>query len=408
MTTRTGCIGHKAKLILGEKSVQLATLPLAIAMALPVNALEPAAVDMGPFRLVPTLGISNGYDSNLFLTDGNEKESWVTIINPQVQFIAENGNDRYSITYGVNHGIVQDSRDDDYTDHSLRGDINLELNSRNYLDISAAFTKNHEPRGTGANQGNDATSNPVPAEYDERTFDVAYTYGGKEADGRLKVAAGFLDKEYTNFLDQNAARDRKNNYVAGTFYYRVAPKTQAIFEIKRKKIDYDLTTSPLDSTETFYLVGATWEATAQTTGTVKVGLAEKDFDSNLQDDDNVSWEVSVDWAPIERSVFTLATSKLPEETDGTGSYIDRTSLSVSWMHNWSDRFSTRLTAGRRDGEYIGNAREDEEDTWGISLMYNMRRWLDLSLNYDYSDRSSNISGLDYDKNTIYLRADVSL
>ncbi|MCV6615835.1 MAG: outer membrane beta-barrel protein, partial [Cellvibrionaceae bacterium] len=213
--TRIGELCQNFGPALGKSGTRLALLPLAVAMALPANALEPGAIDAGPFRIVPTLGLSTGYDNNLFLTDGDEEESWVTIINPQVQFVATDGNNNYSISYGINHGIVHSSRDDDYTDHVLRGEMNLELNSRNYLDVAAAYSKNHEPRGTGANQGSAATANPEPVEYDERTFDIAYTYGGKEANGRLRVATGLLDKEYTNFEAQNAARDRISNYVSG-------------------------------------------------------------------------------------------------------------------------------------------------------------------------------------------------
>lgn len=388
---------------------KLSLLPLSIMAAMSANALQPASVDMGPFKMVPTLGIQTGQDDNIFLTDGNETDSWITVINPQVQFVAQDGPSSYSLTYGLNFGKYHDSSPDDYVDHNLKGDINLELNSRNFLDISAAYTKNHEPRGTGSNQGSNATANAEPVEYDERSLDVAYTYGSREATGRFKVSGGILDKEYTNFEAQNAARNRITNYVDGTFYYRVAPKTQAIFEVKRKRIDYDLTTSPLDSTEMFYLVGATWEATANTSGTVKVGMSDKSFSSpTLQDDSSLSWEVSLNWSPIERSTFILSTAKLPEETDGSGSYIDRTSASLMWTHAWTEQLSSRVTAGRRNGDYVGNSREDDEDNFGIGLTYSMRRWLDLSLDWAYSDRSSNQAGLDYDKNTVYLRADIAL
>jgi hypothetical protein len=240
--------------VAGRKSPVILTcgfLPLYFMAVTQVSALEPAAIDAGPFKLVPTLGVQTGHDDNIFLTDSGETDSWITVINPQVKLMAQDGPSSYSITYDLNHGKYHDSSPDDYTDHNLRGDINLELNDKNFLDVEVAYTKNHEPRGTGANQGEDATANAKPVKYDERIFDVTYTYGSREATGRLKLAGGVLDKEYTNFETQNAGRDRSTSYLGGTFYYRVAPKTQALFEVTRKRIDYDLATSPLDSTEMY-------------------------------------------------------------------------------------------------------------------------------------------------------------
>jgi hypothetical protein len=138
-------------------------------------------------------------------------------------------------------------------------------------------------------------------------------------------------------------------------------------------------------------------------------MVEKGFSSaTLKDDDSVSWEVSIEWTPLARTSLTLMTAKAPEETDGSGSYIYRTSASLVWSHGWTERFNSRLSAGRRTGNYVNNSRDDDEDNIGIGFTYSMRRWLDLSVDWNYSDRSSSQTGLDYDKNVVYLRADISL
>lgn len=386
----------------------LALLPLAIAAN--SYGINPApAFDAGPFKVIPTLAVKTGQNENLFLTDGNEVDSWETVLTPSVEMVAQKGNDRYVIGYSLSKGVVHSSRDDDFTDHALYSDINLELNSRNTLGISAGLYKNHEPRGTGANQGSNATANAEAVEYDDRVFDIKYTYGNEDADGRLELRAGVVDKEYTNFKTQNAGRDRFSATSGATFYYRVGPKTQALFELRRERINYDLTTSLLDSTEMEYLVGISWEATAKTQGTVKIGYAKKDFAStSLADDSGISWELTARWSPLSYSHVDLSTAKTQDETDGTGSYIERTASNITWTHNWSDRLSSRATAGRRESTYIGSARRDDEDNFGLGLTYNMRRWLDLSVDYVYSDRSSNFSGLAYDNNTVYLTFDVAM
>jgi len=398
----------------GRLSKQLRRHSLYIAMisaiTVPtVSALQPAMVDMGPFKVVPQLTVNTGYDDNLFLTEGNEKESWVTVLNPSVQFIAEDGPNTYTLAYAAAKGIYHDSTDDNYLDHTFLAEANLEFNSRNALDVRANFVRGHEARGTGANQGNNALLNPKPVKYDDRNLDARYTYGAKDAKGRIELAAGYQNRHYVSFREQNAARDRSTRGAGATFYYRVAPKTQALFEVRRKDIDYDLTTSVLDSTETTFLAGVTWEATAKTTGSVKIGQTDKDFDnSSVEGDEDIHWEVSLDWSPRTYSTVSLVTNKKPEETDGNGTYIDRTGYRLSWDHEWTSFVSSEIAIARLESDYVSSIREDEEDEFSIRLNYAMRRWLDVGLNYVYSDRDSNLTGLTFDKNTVYLTVDVAL
>lgn len=394
------------------KKFRRQSLYIAVVAALavsPVSALQPAMVDMGPFKVVPQLSVNTGYDDNLFLTENQEKESWVTILTPSVQFIAQDGPNKYTVSYALAKGVYHDSTDDNFLDHNLAAEANLEFNGRNALDVRAGFVRGHESRGTGLNQGNNALFNPKPVKYEERSLDARYTYGAEDAQGRVELAAGYDNREYVSFREQNAARDRATGQVGATFYYRVAPKTQALFEIRRKRVDYDLISSPLDSTETTYLAGATWEATAKTTGSVKIGQTDKDFErSTVEGNNDVHWEVSLDWSPRTYSTVSLVTSKKPEETDSNGTYIDRTGLRLSWEHEWTSFVSSEIAVARLNSDYFGSTREDDEDAFTVRLNYNMRRWLDLGLNYAYSDRDSNFSGLIYDKNTIYLSVDVAL
>lgn len=405
---------HAGNGAMGSLSKQLQRHSLYIAVASvvavsPASALQPAMVDMGPFKVIPQVTINTGYDDNLYLTESNEKESWVTVLNPSVQFVARDGANRYVVAYAMAKGVYHSSSDDNYLDHTFLAEANLEFNSRNALDIRANFIRGHEARGTGANQGDNALLNPKPVKYDDRNLDARYTYGAKDAKGRVELAAGYQNRHYVSFREQNAARDRSIRGAGATFYYRVAPKTQALFEVRRKDIDYDLTTSLLDSTETTFLAGVTWEATAKTKGSVKVGQTDKDFKiSTVEGDQDIHWEVSLDWSPKTYSTVRLVTNKKPEETDGNGTYIDRTGYRLSWDHEWTSFVSSEIAVARRDSDYFSSVREDEEDEFSIRLNYAMRRWLDVGFNYVYSDRDSNLAGLTFDKNTVYLTVDMAL
>lgn len=373
------------------------------------NALEPLSYTQGPLQVIPQISTQVGYDDNIYATETAEKSSTKVILNPSVQFKAEQGLNEYSVNYDIVRGSYQDSSADNYTDHELSGRAYFDFNIRNRLELLAGYLKTHEERGSGLNQGTNATSNDVPIEYHVNSAQATYEFGGKEAKGRIRLVAGVQDRQYDNFRTQTESKDRQKISTSATFYYRVMPKTSLLFEVSNEDIDYDLSTVTLDSNERKYLLGATWDATAKTSGTFKFGYAEKDFDSAAREDsDGLSWELAMRWSPKSYSVVDVATSKEAEETDGTGNYIDTTTLDLQWTHAWSDLWRTRVYYGVSNDEYVSSAREDDQLSYGVGVDYDMRRWLNFGVDYIYSERESNQANLNYEKNTVYFTVQGSL
>lgn len=387
----------------------LVLLPATLLVSTNLMAIEPASFDAGPLQVIPQINAQIGHDDNIYSTETNTVDSMITVINPSVQLLLEKGLDVYSLNYAIKRGLYEYDSADNYTDHDISAQAALDFNIRNRLELLARYLKTHEDRGTGLNQGGAATANNAPVEYHVNTLSAKYSFGGLEAKGRIEVAAQLDDRTYDNFRTQTEGKDRQTVSASTTFYYRVMPKTSLLFEVNYEDIDYDLATVTLDSTETEYLMGATWNATAKTSGTVKFGYAQKDFDSAArEDDDGLSWELAMEWAPKTYSVVSFVTSKEEEETDGTGNYIDTTNWNLGWQHAWSDVLSSRVSYGQSESEYVTSTRKDDSTNYGVGVTYKMRRWLDLGLDYNYSDRDSNVAGTDYDKNAIYLTLQGSL
>jgi hypothetical protein len=373
------------------------------------NAIEPMSYTDGPLQVIPQVSARVGYDDNIFASESNEKSSTKVIVSPSVQLKAEQGLNEYSVNYAITQGNYQDSSADNYTDHQVSGRAFFDFNIRNRLELLAGYLDTHEDRGSGLNQGLNATVNDVPIEYHVNSLQGTYEFGGKNAKGRIKFVAGIQDREYDNFRTQTEVKNRQTRNASVTFYYRVMPKTSLLFEVRNKDIDYDLSTVSLDSSELKYLLGATWDATAKTSGTVKFGYAEKDFDSAArEDDDGVSWELSMRWSPKSYSVVDISTDKKAEETDGTGNYIDMTSLDLQWTHAWSDIWRSRLYYGASNSDYVSSTREDDLISYGLGVDYDVRRWLNFGVDYVYSERDSNQANLDYERNTIFLTVQGSL
>lgn len=398
------------------------TLPVSSLLALTVaigsaqvHAVDPAAIEAGVFNLIPQLAVEQRYDTNILSQPDDELESWVTILAPSVH--AQADLDKVKIQFGLVNttGIYDRSNSDNYNDTRVNADVSWELNHRNQLDFSAVYNNTHEDRGTGFSQGTGAGSIEEPDEYTEMTYGAKYTYGSETSRGRLVLGVTDYDKLYTNHRDTTRGRDRHDLGGSATFYWGVGGRTDVLLEAKHTDINYDNDPvggfGTLDSTVTKYLAGVTWAATAKTQGTVKLGQARKDFDSNQRKDfSGSSWEAEVQWAPKAHSVISLSTSREPRETTGMGNFIDAETYGVNWQHGWSSRITSNVFYNMSEESYEKSAvkREDDLESYGLRVDYSLLRWVDLGLSYTYSEKDSNLNQFDYDRNQVALHVNISM
>jgi len=369
----------------------------------PSYAIEPASVTTGPLAVKPQLSIQLGHNDNLFLDRRSAESSMITVINPSVELLAERKNDAYRLTYSIEDGQYANSRADDYTDQSLTAEAILELNSRHRVDVTGSYIKEHEDRGS-----NNAAAGDKPSRYTDKSLGFSYLYGAEGAIANVELTGSYIDHEYDNFKALNEGRDRENSRIGGIFYYRVAPKTSGLVELRYEDVAYDLSTSTLDNVETKYLLGVKWDATAKTSGTAKLGYMEKKYDSSARkDQDSLSWEVAARWSPLTYSVFDIAATQDFEEASGNEDAIDTQSYSLAWTHAWNDRLSTNIMLNRMDEEYTGISREDQTDTITLGANYELQRWLAVNLAYTHTDRASDLDDGAYKREQLMLTISAS-
>ena len=118
------------------------------------------------------------------------------------------------------------------------------------------------------------------------------------------------------------------------------------------------------------MVGFTWEATSKTEGSIRFGAQRRNFDDpGREAETTASWDVAVRWSPREYSYFDFVTTRENEETIGGGNFIDRSSYGVSWTHEWPIGLESVLSWDRREDDFVGtNREEDESETYfGLRL-----------------------------------------
>ncbi|GLR72869.1 outer membrane beta-barrel protein [Agaribacter marinus] len=378
---------------------------------------DASSVNMGPFDLVPKVTTGLEYNDNLIRSASGSVDSWSFFVAPELGMYTSLGASDFSVRYRLSDKNHFSSSEDDYTDHLLVANVDIDLNARNRIRSGVRFEDGHDARGTGFSIGSGDTL-VEPDQYKRSSVDFLYSYGASGADGRLNVDFKVDNLDYDIATFQYLARDRKRTTLGGTFFYRVGPATDLTFDARRSYIDYKVAlnpANPFDSKQDEFLVGLSWEATSQTSGFAKIGYQTKSFDSNERDDFNgVDWEIGMIWEPVSYSEFTFKTESQTNETNGEGDFIQADLYEFAWEHEWLARLSSNVRLNFRNDTYEGVAllgqelRSDDNFEGAVSVNYDFRRWVKFQVTYQYTERDSNRSFVNFDQNLFMFNAYLSL
>lgn len=378
-------------------------------------AVQPADISAGPISITPFIQIEQGYDDNIYSASIKKdiKDSIYTILSPTIEAVAEDGLNAYRASFLLQKGIYYASTEDNFLDYDAALDVHIETDARNSFDISARISDRHEAQGTGiAEFNNTAYDVDKPLRYDEFALSGSYTHGAETAQGQLIIDVGYEDKQYTNFRDITTFRDTDIFYAGAALQYQAKPKTSLLLEARYKDIDYITDyESSLDSTTLRLLAGLSWESSARTTGTIKLGRVERHLPSPDRDDfSGNSWQAVLLWSPRTYSTFRVSTSQTEKESNNRADFINSQAIRLSWNHRWNDQFLSVIRLGKTHDDFIGSEdnRVDDSDHASIELNYDLRRWLSIGGSWTMQDTESNVEGIPFKRNVFAISVDASL
>jgi hypothetical protein len=363
-------------------------------------------IPMGPLTAYPSVGYEVQRNDNITLqAAGATVKDTIQVLKPSLRIEGKQGANLYGMDMGVTLGRYSSSAADNYDNNNISANADLKPDSRVRLQLRAEHLDQHDPRGS--------TNDPLastPNRYRQGSLGGIFGYGATGAQGRFELELGGMDKHYYNHRETTAINDRNDKYMGGTFFWRVAPKTSLLAQVKRTNIDFVDATATLDSSETRYLVGATWEATASTTGIIKLGNIKKDFkDPSVSDHSTPGWEGQVRWSPLSYSAWDFTSSKAPRETSSAyGTFVISANHAVRWTHAWTQQFSTIANATYTVEDYQGVDRHDKISGVGLRGNYQMRRWLSFGADVNRSKRDSSIDTANYTRNILMLFVNATL
>lgn len=397
--------------LMGIKRVLLFIVLLITAQA--AFAQEQKSISFGQMELLLTAGLTWGNDDNItYARNGLEVSSDFYVFSPGIRLEAPSDRSLFALALEGESGKYNDSQIDDYDDWSLGANWDYDPTSRTSIGLFAEMRESHVGRGEGRSQGDSGTQTFTPDEYDLVSYGGYFDYGAVGSRGRLEIEASFSDRDYTNNFAETQFLNRDEEHLEATFFLRIRPKTSLLFGVGLTDFNYDndrVGLESLDSEETRYFVGITWDVSARTSGRIDFGKLEKDFKDPLRNDyDDDFYRGTISWRPRTYSTFTLTATKETNEADYFGEFVLRDEILLDWRHTWSTRFSTLVEYGFGEDDYQPAIRKDDINYWGVQGRWQINQHFILGLGFQDYERDSDDAEFDYDRGVWLLTLEGSL
>jgi hypothetical protein len=348
------------------------------------------------------------HDDNVLRSSANEVSSPILRTAPKAMLELGSGRHDLNLGYQGEYAHHFDISDEDYFDHELIGDAGLRLSRRLKLGLDTGLLYGHDRRGDFSSR---LTGAPEPDRWRRYHAGINATFGRAWATApRTKAGLGIgFQQSGTRYLNNDQGpRDFDRQSFAFKGRYNLGPKLSLVADSGLSITDYTDPTTPLDSREVSGLVGVAWEATAKTSGEVKFGVLEKDFDDPSQSDfSGANFDIKAQWSPRSFSIFTAYASRDTSDTgEGGGSAVVDTA-GLRWRHGFSSRFHTEAGFQYQQADFE-SGREDDFYKVDLTANYRFSRFILLRGGVEYQTRDSSDPAADYDNSIFFVELGLML
>jgi len=362
----------------------------ATASTVRTSEAAPLPVDLDPLQgFYPSVTVSATNDSNVFKTPDNEKEDWSVVVSPAVAWHGKmNGRHDVYAQYRADYTAYNDYSDLDTLNQIAQAGANLDMTEKLGVNGRIGYADGYERPGDPGARAVGFDPNFEPDHFTELFYEGQLVYGRRT--NTLQVA-GLYSHAETRFKNNDQEfRDRDSDAYGLQVYWNVSAATSFFVEGIWDQIDYVKPAGiNYDSDVTTYNVGVTWEATTSTTGIIRVGNTEKDYDDpTLADFNGLTYEGRIRWQPVDYSTVEVYAAKQVNETITIdSSYIESTLYGISWNHSLTDRLGFNAYAHWVNDDF-NDGRTDDYTSYGVSAVYDVTRWLDVGAGWGRTERNS--------------------
>ncbi|MGD8833654.1 MAG: outer membrane beta-barrel protein [Desulfobacteraceae bacterium] len=365
-----------------------------------LTAIASDGIEWGRFRFIPAITVSESYSDNLYLTNENGKEDYITSITPE---------------FSLDLAIVPKN----YFSLKYRGDYLSYSDADNFKEnhhYSSLSFNSETAKGSHFIAGISAQDTAIqPFSELERSKD--YTIQSAYVDilaklGKLtEIGTEYSrqDREFDEheFIDDDFTRDTWDFHVLYTRSL-IWPLLLQYRYVSQDNNDLGATNSDFH-TDTIFL-GGRWRPDKKFSGVYRIGYKWAEFERSGADVyEGYAADIDIAYAYSDYTQFTLtAQSTIESPTRSareSGEYYENKRIGIIITHRKWERITSRLNFFYRNINYKDiqsseDVRADDYYRIGLSLSYSMRKWISFSLGYRYQENTSDIEGEDYSENEI--------
>jgi len=375
--------------------------------------LEPLGIRLGTFVAFPFVNVRGVYDDNIFATDGNEIDDYITHVEPGVRVVSDWNNHQVQFQANADIARYADNDREDYEDFTVRASGRLDVLRSTALRGTLIHRSLHEDRSSP-----DDVSGVEPTEYTIQTARVS----GRHQLNRVNFELGASIDQYdfddvstsTGATINNDDRDRDTVSTSFKVGYELVPEYEAFLRGTYFVTDYDANLDDAginrDSDGYEVVAGVELDFGGLTFGDFFAGYRVQEYDSAaLRKSSGPVVGADVTWnaTPLTTLIGTVSReireSTQQDANGNTASGRFFTTLGLSAQHELLRNVLLGLDASVSEDEFEGINRTDDIYRIGLSATYLVHRAVQLSGGYNYLVRDSNLGGNDFTSNSLFVQ-----
>lgn len=381
-------------------------LAVAVWCCTPLTAFSAPPVDLDV--ALSSVAVVN---DNFYSRDINSQNVTGAIVTPTIRLLRAGAQFNNSLLLSASGGAFNSSSEDSFLDY-LASANSLWRGGYQSVEVNAAYQRGHDPFGEVRTEGDDS---------ENRQLDLWTEARGRlkwRRDGQIRGSAftevdlSFFERNYTTNEEITAFLNREG-YTAGAIIgLNLTAKTGVFTNLTYSALDFENEVGQFlrSGDTTAGLLGVRWQATARTSGDVRLGYAERSDDSGFSLEASY-WSAEITIQPTATDSVRVATNRTFDASYFSGTaFFDSMNHQLYWERNWNERFVVTLGGEFREREFIRSGTSDGDDLLLAQFRaeYTLDRGFSVFGRVRYVEREATADTRDFDASLVELGFDVSL
>lgn len=385
----------------------------------PGESYEPIGVRVGGFRLFPVLELIEQYDTNIFATQNNKQDDFITVVRPSLDLRSNWNNHMLNLFASAAVGMYADHSKESYQDFRVGFDGRVDIQRNWNVYGGMQFNHLHEDRADP-----NATVFRKPNEYN--LFSGNLGYYQKFNRFSLKLDGRVDDYTYTNNkgalpgVISNRDRDRRDYAESLRLGYEFIEKYEVWVQGGLNQRNYD---RRVDSAG-FRRSSNGWEIIGGTTidfgGITQVeafaGYSDQNYDdSRLGHIRGPVFGLTGYWNPLVPLIIKPYVKRSIEETvltTHTGFWATAFGVDIDYDFRPNIKvtgaFSYTIADYKKAQGVPSFSRDDDYLRFEVGIRYLPTENFFIGPSYRFTSRDSNLSGNDFSRHLFAIRAGARL